>query len=104
MTNKELAIHLIKLLKVKDGQDMVLIDAVIKLLGETDPEQTHPKAEPVKAKKEPAKKTASKKKDIDWGKGKACFNAGWDLAKIADELGCSVQGVKYHFQKEGLLK
>ena len=105
MTNKELAVQLLNMIDRTNPQTDIMISTVMRLLDE--PEQT----EPVEEKKEPVQKAPAKKpknaapkKELDWGKAKACFDAGWDLAKIADEIGCTVAGVKYHFKKEGLLK
>ncbi len=47
-------------------------------------------AEPKKA---PEPKKQGAKKDIDMGKVKALWKAGWTYAKIADEMGCSAQTI-----------
>lgn len=71
--------------------------------GEEEPEpvpeekKQEPKPEP-KAK-EPAKKT---KKALDVGKMVACYKAGWSMAKIADELGCTPQTVANNLKKAGV--
>ena len=41
-----------------------------------------------------------KPKVVDHGKIIACHNAGWSIAKIADEVGCSEQTVRNHIEKE----
>ena len=58
----------------------------------------------VEEKKEPApeKKTRKRKNAFDLGKAKACLYAGWSIAKIADELGCSGQTVRNQFTKAGI--
>ena len=55
-------------------------------------------------KKEPApeKKTKKRKSSFDLGKAKACLYAGWSIAKIADEMGCTDQTVRNNFQKAGI--
>ena len=61
------------------------------------PEENKPESKP--KQKEPAKKT---KKKLDVGKMAACYKAGWSLAKIADELGCSPQTVANNLKKAGV--
>lgn len=107
MTNKEMAIELLNMIPGDDEQTQTLISAAMRLLKEPDPEAPSIKApakpEPKQESAAPVKKRGPRKK-LDWGKAKACYAAGWDIAKIADELGCTSQAVRLHFQKEGLLK
>jgi len=50
----------------------------------------------------PEKKSRKRKNAFDLGKAKACLDAGWSIAKIADELGCSGQTVRNQFGKAGI--
>ena len=58
--------------------------------------------EPEKPKPKKATKTKEKRKDefkqkkVDVGKLWALWDAGWSVAKIADELRCSENNVRYH--------
>ena len=60
------------------------------------PEEKKPEPKPAPKAKEPAKKT---KKALDVGKMVACYKAGWSMAKIADELGCTPQTVANNLKK-----
>ena len=64
------------------------------------------KADKVKAAASPKAKAQpkGKRKAIDWPKAEACRKAGWDYAKIADELGCSYATVYNHFNVKGATK
>lgn len=44
-------------------------------------------------------KKASNKKDLDLGKIAALRNAGWSMAKIADEMKCSEQTIRNHMDE-----
>ena len=67
-------------------------------------EEKEPK-EPEKPKPKKATKTKEKRKDefkqkkVDVGKLWALRDAGWSVAKIADELRCSEKTVYYHMSK-----
>ena len=63
-------------------------------------------ASKVKATASPTAKAQPKgrRKAIDWPKAEACRKAGWDYAKIADELGCSYNSVYNHFNTKGATK
>lgn len=111
MTNLELAKQLLFMIDTESSvQNMVLVNAVARLLDEpdekaqdeTDPEESEQKPEEPErkeAEKKKPKKTA--KKQIDWGKAGACLKAGWPVSKIADELGCSEAAIYAHFKKYG---
>ena len=122
MTNLELAKQLLFMIDTESSvQNMVLVNAVARLLDEpdekaqdkTDPEEVEPEQEKPERKKEekekpdPKEKREAKKtkktvkKQIDWGKAGACLKAGWPVSKIADELGCSEAAVYAHFKKYG---
>ena len=48
----------------------------------------------------PEKKTKKRgRKPFDIGKAKACKDAGWSIAKIADEMGVSEQTVRNNLAK-----
>lgn len=51
-----------------------------------------------KPKKAPAKKTAPARQKVDRGKVIALAKAGWNIAKIADEMACSEQTVRNIFK------
>jgi len=53
----------------------------------TEPKKPKPKPVPVERKK------------LDHGKILALSEAGWSVAKIADEMGCSEQSVRNHLEK-----
>lgn len=56
------------------------------------------KAEPKKA----TKKATGRKSTVDKGKIKACFEGGWPIAKIADEMGLDKSTITYHLKNMGL--
>ena len=58
----------------------------------------------VKEQKPAAKKAGPKKKPFDTGKAVACYNAGWSIAKIADELGTSDPTVRKHLKDAGAIQ
>ena len=122
MTNLELAKQLLFMIDTESSvQNMVLVNAVARLLDEpdekaqdeTDPEESEQKLEEPerkeaeKRKPEPKEKRDAEKpkkaakKQIDWGKAGACLKAGWPVSKIADELGCSEAAIYAHFKKYG---
>lgn len=54
---------------------------------------------PVELEDKPKRKRGGQKKPIDDGKIEALRRAGWSLAKIADEMGCSPQTVANRLAK-----
>lgn len=72
------------------------------------PKPAEPASEP-KPKKKPGR---PKKKDpepekvipLDRGKIKALYTAGWSMAKIADEMGCTYQRIDQILKEEGAKK
>ena len=53
-------------------------------------------------KKKPKPIVKPKEQKLDHGKIVALAKAGWSQAKIAGEMGCSIQAVSWHLKKEGL--
>ena len=99
MTNIEIIKELIKLVEPKTAGEDAIINAILALL---DREETATvKTAPAKTKTETASgstKKPGRKSTIDWGKAEACYNAGWSIPKIADELKCSDQTIRNHFK------
>jgi len=89
MTNIEIVRTLINAMDTSSVQDEAIKQAVLALLDH----------EPKKAE---TKKTGRKKKSIDMGKAKACRQAGWSFAKIADELGVSEMTIRKHLNEAGV--
>lgn len=87
--------ELIKAL-INEMEPAAVKKAVLALL-----DQEAPKA---KEQKPAAKKAGSKKKPFDTGKAVACYNAGWSIAKIADELGTSDPTVRKHLKDAGAIQ
>ena len=56
------------------------------------------KAEPAEPKQKTPRKDA-----IDYGKVRALWDAKWNVAKIADEIGCSEQSIRNYLKKQGLI-
>lgn len=82
-------------------QDKALAQGCIVIL--EGAEQTEPAPSKDKPKAEAKPKPAPKKrKPFDTGKMKALLDGGWPVAKIADEMGCSVGTIYDHMKKEGL--
>lgn len=79
--------------RIPDNFDVVSV--TMKSIG-PDPEEPD---EPVVEIPDPPKKKNAKKPKLDVGKMIACAKAGWSVAKIADELGCSEQTVRNHLKK-----
>ena len=99
MTNIEIIKELIKLVEPKTAGEDAIINAILALLDKeetatvkTAPAKTKTAPNPVPAKK------PGRKSSIDWGKAEACYNAGWSIPKIADELKCSDQTIRNHFK------
>lgn len=55
------------------------------------------KAEPKEPEAKPSKR--GRKRKFDLGKAKACYDLGWPLKKIAEELGCTEQTVRNNLAK-----
>ena len=112
MTNIEIIKELIKLIEPKTAGEDAIINAILALLDREEPATVKVKptktktvapSDPAPAKTKttpnpvPAKKPG-RKSSIDWGKTEACYNAGWSIPKIADELKCSDQTIRNHFK------
>ena len=108
MNKSELIRSLVNVIGIDLELDKAIKDVVLGLL--EFPEETEPKKEPAKRgrpKKTEEKKTEPKKsepKPFDTGKLKALLNGGWSVAKIADEMGVSVQTIYNKMKTEGLTK
>ena len=105
MNNSELIRSLVNVIGIDLELDKAIKDVVLGLL--ELPEETEPKKEPAKRgrpKKTEEKKTEPKPKPFDTGKLKALLNGGWSVAKIADEMGVSVQTIYNKMKTEGITK
>lgn len=105
MSNSELIRSLVNVIGIDLELDKAIKDVVLGLLDL--PEEPEPKKEPAKRgrpKKTEEKKTEPKPKPFDTGKLKALLNGGWSVAKIADEMGVSVQTIYNKMKTEGLTK
>ena len=101
MTNLEAVKALVRSM----GDDATMVEAikvgVLAILEDMEPgivpvKEQKPKPE---NKQEP-KKTGRPK--LDTGKMVACRKAGWSIAKIADEMGCTQQTVANHLHEAGV--
>lgn len=105
MNNNELIRSLVNVIGIDLDLDKSIRDVVLGLL--ELPEEQEPKKEPAKRgrpKKTEEKKTEPKPKPFDTGKLKALLDGGWSVAKIADEMGVSVQTIYNKMKTEGLTK
>lgn len=108
MNNSELIRSLVNVIGIDLELDKAIKYVVLGLL--ELPEEPEPKKEPAKRgrpKKTEEKKTEPKKsepKPFDTGKLKALLDGGWSVAKIADEMGVSVQTIYNKMKSEGLTK
>lgn len=108
MSDKEIIKALLNVIGRDLELDVAIRDVALGLL--ELPEETEPKKEPAKRgrpKKTEEKKTEPKKtepKPFDTGKLKALLNGGWSVAKIADEMGVSVQTIYNKMKTEGITK
>lgn len=113
MSDKEIIKALLNVIGRDLELDVAIRDVALGLL--ELPEETEPKKEPAKRgrpkkteeKKTEPKKTEPKKtepKPFDTGKLKALLNGGWSVAKIADEMGVSVQTIYNKMKTEGITK
>ena len=100
MNNSELIRSLVNVIGMDLELDKAIKDVVLGLL--ELPEEPEPKKEP--AKRGRPKKTEPKPKPFDTGKLKALLNGGWSVAKIADEMGVSVQTIYNKMKTEGITK
>lgn len=95
--------------------DRAVADAVIEILKDTElDERLEPewkikdksggvKQEPAKDEVKPkAEKVQTKKKSFDTGKMIALLRAGWNVPKVADEMGVSEATIYNHMKKEGI--
>lgn len=76
----------------KDEALKIGVLAILEKVSKSDREEK-------KEQPEPKKKTKRGRKPFDIGKAQACRNAGWSVAKIADEMGVSEQTVRNNLAK-----
>lgn len=97
-------IEIVKTLMYSMGKtveaDKALAAACIVLLDEV---MTGKKEAPAVSKPKKEAKTAAKR-GLDHGKICALYKAGWSIKAIADEMGSADGTIRYHLQKEGLVK
>lgn len=98
MEKKELIKALFEAITPKTELDEAIKRTIILLLDEPDPKPA--KAKPEEKKTEPKKK----RKPFDTGKMRVLLEGGWDVPKIADEMGVTTQTIYAHMKKEGLVK
>lgn len=99
MTNAEIIKTLVGMIVPKTELDDAIKKTVLALLAEAEPKATPPKKAAAKNKE-----TKTAHRGLDHGKIVALYKAGWSIKAIADEMG-SVDGtIRYHLQKEGLIK
>ena len=107
MNNSELIRSLVNVIGIDLELDKAIKDVVLGLLDLQEDEIPEPK------KTEPAKKVKvgkntkprnTKTKPFDTGKLKALLDGGWSVAKIADEMGVSVQTIYNKMKTEGITK
>ena len=99
MTNIEIIKTLVNVIDAQSVQEEAIKQAILALLDKE--ESASVEVKPAKAKTETTSVSTRKpgrKSSIDWGKAEACYNAGWSIPKIADELKCSDQAVRNHFK------
>ena len=91
MIRSEVVAHLLKQMTDLDPKNEALRLAIISVLGEKKV-----KADKETDDAEPIDKVKRKRgrKPFDIGKAKACRDAGWSIAKIADEMSVSEQTVR----------
>ena len=83
--------------------DRVLAQAAIVILGRLIPPQPEPEPVPdPEPEPKPKPEKTRGRKPFDTGKLRALRNAGWSVAKIADEMGVSEQTIRNHMKKEGI--
>ena len=101
MTTTE-TINIVKVLLKHIGedpdQDKALAQGALVILDSA--KDNKPKV--IKMENSAAKPSPKKRKPFDAGKMKALLDGGWPVAKIADEMGCSVATIYDHMKKEGL--
>ena len=98
MTNVEIIKMLVNALPAEGVGDEALKKAAIALLDNLKVAPKVDKAKAVEAVKAEPKTVG--RKGVDHGKIVALDKAWWPTAKIADEMGVTVQTVKNHLQKE----
>lgn len=69
-----------------------------------EPVEPAPEKKPGRPKKKKEDPEPEKVIPLDRGKIKALYTAGWSMAKIADEMGCTYQRIDQILKEEGLKK
>jgi DNA-binding NarL/FixJ family response regulator len=80
------------------GDETILAETAVKIWEALEVDVGNDQKLPAPEKKAQKEKTAPKKKPLDDGKILALRKAGWSLAKIADEMGCSAQTIVNHIE------
>ena len=96
MKTSEAIRYLASMMEDLEPKNEVLKLSILAMLDKTTA-AAEQKKEPV-----PEKKTKKRKSSFDLGKAKACLDAKWSIAKIADELRCTEQTVRNNFRKAGI--
>lgn len=76
--------------------------ALVDALDEAEPAKPKPKEKKTEAK--PKKTAPKKRKPFDNGKMRVLLEGGWEVSKIADEMGVTTQTIYKHMKEEGLVK
>ena len=100
--NEEEAFMLIRLDKYLTVEDLAQADAFVMKVTDQDTRFEEILDSVDEQKPMPSKKKAKQEPKLDHGKIVALAKAGWSQAKIAGEMGCSIQAVSWHLKKEGL--
>ena len=101
MTNIDIVKVILSHIGEDPTQDRALAQGCIVILEGTEQTEPAPSKDKPKAEAKP-KAAPRKRKPFDTGKMKALLDGGWPVAKIADEMGCSVVTIYDHMKKEGL--
>lgn len=98
MKQSDVIKELIMLMEPASTKDEALKLTIISILNEGKKKASEDK----KPEPEAKSKTKRGRPPFDIGKAKACYDAGWPIAKIADEMGVSAPTVKNHLIKAGV--
>ena len=108
MNRIELVAGLLNEIGVDPNMDRILAQSALIILARIQiapPPAPEPQPEPEPEQKQEEKpvkrqtKPAKKRKPFDTGKMVALLNAGWSVAKIADEMGVSEQTIRNHMKE-----
>ena len=104
MEKKELIKALFEAITPKTELDEAIKRTIILLLDEPDPKPAKAKPEEKKTEAKPKKTAQKKRKPFDNGKMRVLLEGGWEVPKIADEMGVTPQTIYNHMKEEGLVK